>query len=194
MRLDPLTKMLGLPPTLLLLVASQLAAAQNPTAIRKMPPDSGAKFFPEYVAFHPDVSYEARVYPREEPRGYSPGFKLHMEDEERSAFRRAAEVLGVLQRRESCPPSMAGCGKVGHPNKCCSEEEECVKVDNPSVGNVACCPQGIDCDGGVGTCPPSAVTCPESLGGGCCIAGYICKGTGCECFCLDSYTVLCDTN
>ncbi|SPN97427.1 uncharacterized protein DNG_00941 [Cephalotrichum gorgonifer] len=194
MNLDVFTKMLALPPTLLLLVASQLAAAQAqappagapqvPTAIRKMPPDGSAKFFPEYVAFGPALSYEeARIYPREGARrdGGGPGFNLHEEEDEegRSAFRRAAEVLGVLRKRESCPPTMSGCGDVGYPNKCCFEEEECVEVDNPAVGNVACCPQGVDCGGGVGSCPPTAVTCPESLGGGCCIAGYICKGSGC---------------
>lgn len=187
MKLDLLTKMLALPPALLLLVASQVAAAQTPTgqlptAIRKMPPDGGAKVFPEYMAFSPEVSYEAaRIHPPRSDakrRGFEPGFNLH-EDEAR-AWRRAAEVLGVLQRRESCPPSMNSCGEVGHPNKCCSEEEECVEVENPEVGNVACCPQGIDCDGGVGICPADAVTCSEELGGGCCIKGYKCKGNGCE--------------
>lgn len=189
MKLSFLTNMLALPPTLLLLVVSQLAAAQGPgeqlpTAIRKMPPDGGAKFFPEYAAFSPAFSYEeARLYPRgaaAEIRGYSPGFNLHEEHEDRDAFRRAAEALGMLQKREACPPTMSGCGNVGHPNKCCFEKEECVEVEDPSVGNVACCPQGLDCRGGVGSCPPTAVTCPADLGGGCCIAGYLCRGSGCE--------------
>lgn len=188
MRLDLVTKMAGLPPALLLLVVSQVSAAQAPsgqlpTAIRKMPPDSGAKVFPEYMAFSPEFNYEAaRIYPQEdavEARWLGPGFNLHERDEE-NVFRRAAEVLGVLQKRESCPPNMNSCDGVGHPNKCCSESEECVEVDNPTVGNVACCPEGIDCNGGVGICPAGAVTCSEELGGGCCIKGYKCKGTGCK--------------
>ena len=188
MKLQLLTNMLGLPPALLLLVDAQVAAAQTPprqlpTAIRKMPPDSGAKVFPEYMAFNPEFSYDTtRIHPRDgvvEERRLSPGFHLH-EDEAGRSWRRAAEVLGVLQKRESCPPSMASCKGVGYPNKCCGEQEQCVEVENPSVGNVACCPQGINCDGGVGFCPSDAVTCSEELGGGCCIKGYKCKGNGCE--------------
>ena len=192
-------KFLGLPPALLLLVVAHVTAQgadQVPTAIRKMPPDSGAKFFPEYVAYEPIYSYdEALLSPREAalaarldregetPRrtdnsSFRPIFKTH--GEEPNAFRRAAEALKLLQRRESCPPDMSSCSGIGFPNKCCFAEEECVKVDDSTVGNVACCPKGIDCSGGVGSCPATAVTCPAELGGGCCIAGYICKGLGCE--------------
>lgn len=194
-------KLLGLPPALLLLVVSHVTAQgldQLPTAIRKMPPDSGAKFFPEYVAFDSASTYdEAPLSPREAvlaarlarddellKRGdggfFRPVFKTHEEAEERSGLRRAAEVLHILQKRESCPSNMASCSKIGFPNKCCFAEEECVKVDDSTVGNVACCPNGIDCSGGVGACPSTAVTCPADLGGGCCIAGYICKGLGCK--------------
>lgn len=193
-------KLLGLPPALLLLVVSQVTAQgpdQIPTAIRKMPPDSGAKFFPEYVAFSPTYTYdEIPLSPREAAAAalldregellrrsdgvvsFRPIFKAH--EEEQNAFRRAAEVLKLLQKRESCPSNMKSCSEIGFPNKCCFEAEECVKVEDSTVGNVACCPQGIDCSGGVGACPATAVTCPADLGGGCCIAGYICKGLGCK--------------
>lgn len=49
-----LPPLLGLPSSLLLLLATQLATAQQqqlPTAIRKMGFDAGEKFFPEYYAF-----------------------------------------------------------------------------------------------------------------------------------------------
>lgn len=49
-----LSSLKGLPTSLLLLLAAQLATAaqpQHPTAIRKMGFDAGEKFFPEYYAF-----------------------------------------------------------------------------------------------------------------------------------------------
>ncbi|KAI1778040.1 hypothetical protein F4818DRAFT_404670 [Hypoxylon cercidicola] len=49
-----LPKMLGLPPSLImLLAAATIARAQHPTAIRKMSLDEGEKFMPEYYAFGP---------------------------------------------------------------------------------------------------------------------------------------------
>ncbi|KAI0164324.1 hypothetical protein GGR52DRAFT_585616 [Hypoxylon sp. FL1284] len=49
------SKMLSLPPSLLVLLAAvTLAPAQHPTAIRKMSLDEGEKFMPEYYAFGPE--------------------------------------------------------------------------------------------------------------------------------------------
>jgi len=196
-------KLGALPPALLLLTAQAAAQALVPTAIRKMPPDSNEKFFPEYVAFASGVSanpsYQAALFAREQAVAtrdvyeggandegiiarFQPAMRLHREEATQwELVRRAGEVLKLLAKREACPANMSSCSGTGHPNKCCFTNEKCVDVQDSTVGNVACCPKDATCNGGVGACPPTAVTCPASLGGGCCIPGHICKGEGCKC-------------
>jgi hypothetical protein len=97
---------------------------------------------------------------------------------------RAARALTLLERRSSCPSDMESCASIGSPAKCCEAGTVCTWVSDSTVGNVACCPEGSTCGGSVGDCPSGAVSCPAELGGGCCIAGYVCQGDGCECACL----------
>lgn len=125
---------------------------------------------------------------REQPH-FQPPFNPH--EHEVDIFRRAAQVLRLLSKRDgACPGTMQSCDEVGFPNKCCYEGEVCVEVADASVGNVACCPENVSCGGGVGNCPTAAVTCPESLGGGCCLSGYVCRGSGCEFKLLQAATAL----
>lgn len=218
----PLT-ILGLPSSLLLLVAAQVGAQQaqrKPTAIRKMPVDSSEKLFPEHFAFPDDRDDPYRASPFLSPREavlaarlqlsveeesslaatnvsstwpggrqYRPAFQTHQrgnggndmgDSDGWEVFRRAKETLNVLEGRQTCPEGMKDCGNVGEPNKCCMSGEKCVEVDDPSVGNVACCPQAAECSGPVGSCPDGSPSCPTELGGGCCIPGFVCRGTGCE--------------
>lgn len=121
-------------------------------------------------------------------RPYRPAFNSHKDDALDAPgdgwllFRRAKEALHLLQGRQGCPGGMLSCEDVGAPNKCCSSNEVCVEVEDPSVGNVACCPEGADCNAPVGGCPDGSPECPAELGGGCCIPGFVCQGVGCRCY------------
>ncbi|KAM3507262.1 hypothetical protein MY10362_001860 [Beauveria mimosiformis] len=119
-------------------------------------------------------------------RPYRPAFASHLADNTSSshhALRRgAAEALALLQRRAgaaSCPRGMSGCSAIGQPNKCCQDGTVCTRIDDATVGGIACCPVGSSCGGRVGACPSDAASCPADLGGGCCIPGYVCQGLGC---------------
>ncbi|KAG7113830.1 hypothetical protein HYQ45_004764 [Verticillium longisporum] len=59
-------------------------------------------------------------------RPYRPAFKSHEEEGRRDGWdwlRRAAEVLNVLEGRQTCPGGMEDCSNVGAPNKCCMSGE-----------------------------------------------------------------------
>lgn len=210
MKLPP--PLLGLPASLLVLIAAQVAAEppRLPTAIRKMGLDSGEKFLPDYMAFEDEPIYaQAPLSPREAALAarlareafdqsvelpclaandssamLRPPFATHGGlDTEQSGWelvRRAAEALHLLRGRQSCPAGMSSCANIGEPNKCCLNGEVCVSISDPSVGSVACCPQGRTCTGTVGSCNPGSTSCPAQLGGGCCIPGYVCQGVGCK--------------
>lgn len=205
-----LDAMLLLPTSLLAIIicqASVSAAERSPTAIRKLPPDANEKLFPEHLAFAPlsfaaaaiaahkfleaqDAAFNLDLQhaqlsagnrpPSSQPRPYRPAFAGHFDDSEANVLRRAAEALALLERRAACPSGMSGCDAIGQPNKCCQTDTICTKVDDVSVGGIACCPQGSSCGGKVGACPSGAVSCPADLGGGCCIPGYVCQGLGCK--------------
>ncbi|RDA87726.1 hypothetical protein CP532_1786 [Ophiocordyceps camponoti-leonardi (nom. inval.)] len=85
----------------------------------------------------------------------------------------------LLAVAASCPAGMNSCADQKSPNKCCQKGTYCTAVPDASVEHVACCPDGARCGGQVGTCPADATSCPSELGGGCCIAGYVCRGLGC---------------
>ena len=225
--------LLGLPGSLLLLVAAQLRAqelppAQLPTAIKKMPPDSGEKLLPGHYAFAPlhgaaagmGASQPALLGARS-PAGdkrqlldmhngssaavFSPPFVVHYNDHDNSpsppplpllqrwrsgergrqskARSEGEEVLARLWGRGfSCPPDTASCADIGLPNYCCEAGTTCYEVDGaPESGNLGCCPEGLDCEGSsVGDCSGDAVACSAEVGGGCCIAGFVCAQVGCK--------------
>ncbi|KAL2885369.1 GPI anchored protein [Ceratocystis lukuohia] len=180
-----------------------------PAAVRRMPADAGERFYPDYQAFvaaaptfMPLAAREAaasviidRLYPEFVPSAAAedthdgkvwprqPIFRRHESSTDSplpwDKFRRAAEVLNLLQARSGCPSGFNSCSAIGYSDKCCVSTETCVEVDDQTTGNVACCPAGSTCSGSVASCPSSAVSCPLSLGGGCCLAGYVCSGTVC---------------
>lgn len=213
-----------LPISLWLLVAAHIdAQAQLPTAIRKMSPDGGEKFFPEYYAFADSDEYAEILPPARAAAarrafdeadaqllaangsaqlGFRPPFAPHRAPDEagdlrdiraadvvgrrgdglrgRAMFGRAAEVLAQLEKRDwACPTGTNSCESIGYPNSCCQADETCVVVTDTGLGNVGCCPSGQTCSGAVSNCTNGSTACPSSLGGGCCIAGYICEGVGC---------------
>lgn len=180
-----------LPVSLLALLSVATADLEAPKAIKKLAPDSGEKLLARDLEFTlPFISsYEALLFARDAEEGGSLGLEApyyrrayapHYYDDNSNILRRAAEALAMLERRSACPAGMSSCAEIGNPNKCCQQGTYCTSVDDSMVGGVACCPQGSSCGGGVGDCPSNAVSCPASLGGGCCIAGYVCQGAGCE--------------
>ncbi|KAH7326115.1 hypothetical protein B0I35DRAFT_126173 [Stachybotrys elegans] len=172
----------ALPASLLALVSLATATQIGPTAVRKLSLDEGEKLFPEHLAFAPlelPIIADANSIPADTTGYYRRAFAPHHDASENDVLRRAAKALALLERRSSCPSEMNSCANIGAPNKCCQEGTYCVEVDDESVGEVACCPQGSQCGGNVGACPEDAVSCPASLGGGCCIAGFVCQGSGC---------------
>jgi progranulin len=199
---------LGLPSALVLLLASH-AFGQDynrpPTVIKKMGLDQGEKIFPDYMAFEesfgeqplspheailmarsvPDIDEEGFLSPRLPPvLTHRMPFAAHERADDGSRWavlRRAAEALSILQNRQACPEGMKSCSSIGFPNKCCMNSENCVQVNDASVGNVACCPSGSTCSGGVAGCPVGigVTSCPVELGGGCCIPGFVCSGQIC---------------
>ncbi|KAI0842509.1 hypothetical protein F5Y06DRAFT_128954 [Hypoxylon sp. FL0890] len=98
-----------------------------------------------------------------------------------SLYRRAREVLAKLQGRDfACPQGTHSCTNIDQPNYCCTTGTTCFTVTNaPESGNVGCCPNGQTCGVTVGACSDGATACPASLGGGCCISGFVCASVGC---------------
>ncbi|GKU01857.1 gpi anchored [Fusarium langsethiae] len=179
-----------------LLPPQAAAESSSPTAIKKLAPGSNDKLLREHLAFAPlqilsprDAAAAAISFLDNQDdellklngteRFYRPAFAPHSEESRDSMLRRAAEALALLQRRSSCPKGMNICSNIDPEVKCCQEGTYCVDVGDSVAGGVACCPDGASCGGGVGSCPSEAASCPEELGGGCCIPGYVCQGLGC---------------
>ncbi|RBR15809.1 uncharacterized protein FIESC28_07210 [Fusarium coffeatum] len=179
-----------------LLPQETTAKASSPTAIKKIAPGSSDKLLREHLAFAPlqvlsprDAAASAISFLDQQDeeflklngteRFYRPAFAPHSEESRDGMLRRAAEALALLQRRSSCPKGMNICSNISPEVKCCQEGTNCVDVGDSVPGGVACCPDGASCGGGVGSCPDDAASCPEELGGGCCIPGYVCQGLGC---------------
>ncbi|ORY65417.1 uncharacterized protein BCR38DRAFT_341419, partial [Pseudomassariella vexata] len=194
--------LLGLPTSLLLLIATHVKAQQLPTAVKRMSPDEGEKILPHYLAFAPDFSLaqspmlaRGLLSPDEEllllannsaTLSFRPPFGvLYGEDNEspnskQNVFRRAKDALARLGRRQyACPTDTESCDNIDQPNYCCAVGEICFVVENaPDAGNVGCCPEGQSCGGGVGNCGTGSTACPADLGGGCCIEGFSCASVG----------------
>ncbi|KAI0881700.1 uncharacterized protein GGS22DRAFT_171638 [Annulohypoxylon maeteangense] len=98
-----------------------------------------------------------------------------------SEFRRSRDILSKLQGRQfACPSDTHSCTNIDQPNYCCASRTTCFVVTNaPEAGNVGCCPVGQNCGVTVGACASGATACPANVGGGCCIAGFVCAEVGC---------------
>lgn len=188
-----------LPQPLWLLIAMHLSETSAthplPTAVRKMPPDAGEKFYHHYLAFE-----------QPQPQAYAPGLAArqpYLEADNRllstntsalldlrPAFApisdaeqsyRAFRVLRRLQKRQwACPEGTNSCDNIGYPNSCCQTGETCVVIQDTGLGPVGCCPSGSACGGTVANCAAGDTPCGSEIGGGCCIPGYVCEGVGCE--------------
>ncbi|KAM5352436.1 hypothetical protein ACJ41O_005159 [Fusarium nematophilum] len=187
----------ALPASLIVFLSQASADSGSPTAVRKLPPNSGEKLLREHLAFAPlrilsprEAAAAAAISFLDEQddeslalngteRFFRPAFAPHSEEARDGVLRRAAEALALLQRRSSCPEGMNSCSDIDSDVKCCQEGTYCVDVGDAVAGGVACCPDGASCGGGVGSCPSDATSCSEELGGGCCIPGYVCEGLGC---------------
>lgn len=189
--------MLILPASLLVLIAQAAADQSLPTAIRKLSPDSNEKLLSHHLAFSSQRALTpgkgaaaafdflesqdaSSAQDNIEERSYYPAFARHHNDSEENMLRRAAEALALLERRAACPANMNSCESIGSREKCCQQGTVCTRVQDSTVGGVACCPKGSSCGGPVGDCPAGAVSCPAYMGGGCCIPGYVCQGSGCK--------------
>lgn len=189
--------MLLLPTALLALVAEVAADQPLATAIKKQLPDANEKLFPDHLAFEPlpalnpfettvatnlwlDDQEDKDAGSTNSTKRYHPAFSYHFQESEEDLLKRAADVLVILQNRAACPSGMESCSSIGSPDKCCTDGTYCTNVSNSDSEQIACCPDGATCGGGVGACPSDAVSCPSELGGGCCIAGYVCQGVGCK--------------
>ncbi|PNP43852.1 hypothetical protein TGAMA5MH_04135 [Trichoderma gamsii] len=189
-------KMLLLPTTILALVAEVAANQPLATAIKKQLPDANEKLFPDHLAFEPlpalnpfettapanlwlDGHEEQDASSSNLTKRYHPAFAYHFQESEEDLLKRAADVLAILENRAACPSGTESCSGIGSPDKCCADGSYCTNVSDSDAEQIACCPNGATCGGGVGACPSNAVSCPSALGGGCCIPGYVCVGVGC---------------
>jgi hypothetical protein len=205
-----------LPLPLWLLVTAQIEARTQaqaqppllPTAIRKMPPDRGAKFHHSYCAFPEANTFAAAAQkpiaaiaarrgleaddalrlaanssaelPFRPPFAMLSGPERQEDATSWDLFRRAASALAFLERRQwSCPTGTSSCASIGYPNSCCREGETCFEVPDTGLGPVGCCPTGAACGGGVSGCGDGSMACGSEVGGGCCIPGFVCGGVGC---------------
>ncbi|OIW31581.1 hypothetical protein CONLIGDRAFT_571658 [Coniochaeta ligniaria NRRL 30616] len=199
-----------LPTPLWLLVAMQISAqpdAPLPTAIRKMPPDAGEKFYHHYYAFELEQNQQPFPIPAIAARqsfkdqdarllsantsaelALRPAF-AQLDDrwtsssdgDERaySAWRLLRRVAATLERRDwSCPAGTNSCINIGYPNSCCPTGEACLVIQDTGLGPVGCCPVGSTCGGTISGCAAGNTPCGSELGGGCCIPGYVCQGVG----------------
>ncbi|KAI0019303.1 hypothetical protein F4780DRAFT_793390 [Xylariomycetidae sp. FL0641] len=170
----------ALPQALLLLLlllgpqqlrAQDHAAAQHlPTAVRRMPPDSGEKLMAADLAFGSMLPRDDTAAGNASVPYFVPAFQQHQTASERAR--------GLARRQFACPPDTSACTNIEQPNYCCEAGTTCFGVDGGGE-EVGCCPEGQDCAGAVGACSQGDTACPAEQGGGCCIEGFVCAEVGC---------------
>jgi hypothetical protein len=195
-------RLFHLPVSLLWLVVAQAASTDDgprPTAVRKMSPDDGEKFFPDYYAFSPsdlaghfplsgrDVGGDESVQGNASlSSSFEPPFAplendLGMNDRGWELFRRAAVALARLQKRQwVCPGGTSSCASIGFPFSCCRTGQICYRIPDTGLGPVGCCNSGSTCGGTISFCGQGDTACPSDLGGGCCLQGFVCRDVGCK--------------
>lgn len=200
-----------IPSSLWLLTAVRISAEQNaplPTAIRKMPPDPGEKFYHHYYAFEQEDSQQPlqvsdiaarQSLEKQDGRFLSTNTSTELnlgpafarlddrwvdpdQESEKSAWRLLRRVLAALESRDwACPGGTNSCTDIGYPNSCCPTGETCMVIQDTGLGPVGCCPSGSSCGGTITGCAAGNTPCASDIGGGCCIPGYVCQGVGCKC-------------
>lgn len=183
---------------------------QPPITIRKMSGDKSEMFFPEYWQFESGNNRASKLEldgreptlrnlePVEDernvkdwanasiPQPLQAPFSLHTtrQLDKRpllSRLLRSPEAIFARDTRDfSCPGGTSSCASINRPNSCCASGLVCQLTTDSGLGDVGCCQTGQVCGQQVSGCPSQDLTCPDSLGGGCCIPGSVCAGVGCE--------------
>ena len=183
---------------------------QVPIAVHKMSGDKGEMFFPEYWQFETETNGASKLALEERgPISRSLGpledistvkdwanasirqplqapYSLHTNEqsETRSLFSRllrSPEAIFALDTRDfACPGGTSACTSINRPNSCCATGLLCQITTDKGLGDVGCCGRGQVCGEIVSGCPAEDTACPDSLGGGCCIAGSVCDSVGCK--------------
>ncbi|KAI9796882.1 MAG: hypothetical protein M1833_005931 [Piccolia ochrophora] len=91
----------------------------------------------------------------------------------------AASHKRVVKRDFRCPPDTSSCSSIERPNSCCAPGDTCEVIEDTGLGDVGCCSRSRGCAGEVVDCDNGLTECPGSMGGGCCLPGYVCVGVGC---------------
>lgn len=173
--------------------------ARSPVhGVKKMEPDPGQKFYLDYWNFVDDS--QGRLRERDGSARAEIEEPLHDNTTIGSAsatnklifpkyfpleasLPQQASSGNMLGRRDfKCPTDTSACTSIDRSDRCCSTGDTCEIVKDTGSGDVGCCGQGLTCSGEVGLCPNQYKTCPQSLGGGCCIPGYECVEGGCKYF------------
>ena len=160
---------------------------QQPVGLRKMSGDEGEKFFLHYWDFGdaPAGSETLQEYIEEGEKYANASIQLSApiapHYERAHTFRRFPGHSLFARDWGSCPTGTKSCTEIDRPDSCCSESDECIRVDDTGNGDVGCCPQGGNCGSSISDCDASAgqTSCPESENKGCCIEGYACYDVGC---------------
>lgn len=183
---------------------------QVPIAVRKMSGDQGEMFFPEYWQFKaetnsaPKLELDRRRYVprslrplRDEsnvrdwanasmPQPLQAPFSLHTHHQLNtrpllSRLLRSPRAIFALDTRAfACPGGTSACTSINRPESCCAADLVCQLTTDAGLGDVGCCEPGVVCGQEVSACADQDVSCPDTLGGGCCIPGSVCDGVGCK--------------
>lgn len=184
--------------------------ARVPIVVRKMSNDQGEMFFPEYWQFQPETNKASQFeldrrkpIPRSlEPLGdelsakgwinasipqpLQAPFSLHTNRQldTQHLFSRLLRSPGAIFAHDArdfqCPTGTSACTSINRPYSCCAAGLVCQLTTDSGLGDVGCCQSGQTCGDKVSGCASEDVSCPDSLGGGCCIPGSVCDGVGCE--------------
>ncbi|KAK0745290.1 hypothetical protein B0T21DRAFT_399490 [Apiosordaria backusii] len=151
-----------LPLPLWALISAHLAASEQspllPTAIRKMPPNSNAKFHAHYCAFDPshlsssDISSSNHTLSQRDESHFSAPLRAVYNPPPTSPNPQRRGGVLLSKRQWSCPTDTLSCSSIGYPNTCCYEGSTCIQVPDTGLGPVGCCPRGTECTGGVTSC------------------------------------------
>lgn len=117
---------------------------------------------------------------------FRPAFAIHeasaphdLRDAQARHLGASRALSALLKRAFQCPTGTSACTSISQPNYCCASSESCVSITDTGLGPVGCCPSGQSCAGAITHCAAGQATCPQSLGGACCVAGFVCFDVGC---------------
>ena len=129
---------------------------QQPLGMRKMSGDEGEKFFLHYWDFGDlpadgtetlkDVVKEVESYANASLQLSAP---IAPHFERANTLRRFPGYSLFARGWGSCPSGTKSCTEIDRPDSCCSEDDDCIKVDDTGNGDVGCCPKGGSCGGSI---------------------------------------------